>query len=80
MSITCHGRRRPCATSASRLGVGRMARGPAPNALAFVAALILWGALLYLSRPPQLWPSQPHFSANAERAASTAPSALASPF
>ncbi len=86
MSVSCRDRRRPVAASARQAGV-RMARGPAPNALAFIAALILWGALLYLSRPPQLWPNQPQSCQSAglaapcaELAASRPPSAPASPF
>ncbi len=86
MSISCHGRRRPCAASASRAGVGRMGRGPAPNALVFVAALILWGALFYVSRPPLIWSNRPQICQSAglaapcvERSASSPPSALASP-
>ncbi|MGO8738181.1 hypothetical protein [Rhodoblastus sp.] len=61
--------------------------GPAPNALAFIAALILWGALFYLSRPPLLWSDQPQSCQSAglaapcaERTASRPPSVLASPF
>ncbi len=64
-----------------------MARGPAPNALAFIAALILWSGLLYLSRPPLFWSSPPQSCQSAglgapcaELAASRPPPAPALPF